>query len=148
MMADARVLTACRTLALARGAAAAAAAAAPRDTSLARDNDNVQPARGGAPRPPESLSAVQLVALSALRVLAILGDNESLSAGLCMGIGRQIPFKVQQQRGVRVLSVDGGGVKGIASIRMLKELEEMCGRPLYEEFDLIVGASAGGIIVR
>ena len=45
-----------------------------------------------------------------------------------------------------VLSLDGGGVKGIYSIGFLKELELIINKKLYEVFDLIYGTSTGAII--
>jgi patatin-like phospholipase/acyl hydrolase len=46
---------------------------------------------------------------------------------------------------IRVLAVDGGGVRGILPVRVLVALEEMTGRPTAELFDVLVGTSIGGI---
>ena len=46
----------------------------------------------------------------------------------------------------RILSVDGGGIRGIVSAQILKYLEEKVGRPLHEYFDLISGTSTGSIV--
>jgi patatin-like phospholipase/acyl hydrolase len=46
----------------------------------------------------------------------------------------------------RVLSIDGGGLRGIVPLMILKRIEEMSGKQIYELFDLIVGTSTGGII--
>lgn len=46
----------------------------------------------------------------------------------------------------RVLSLDGGGAKGFYTLGVLKEVEAMVGKPLYQCFDLIFGTSTGGII--
>ena len=52
-----------------------------------------------------------------------------------------------QQRAVRrVLSVDGGGVRGIIPALVLAHLERQMGAPASELFDLIVGTSTGGIL--
>ena len=45
----------------------------------------------------------------------------------------------------RVLSFDGGGVRAIAGIIFLKELEAATGKPIFDMFDMFVGTSAGGI---
>lgn len=47
---------------------------------------------------------------------------------------------------VRILSIDGGGVRGIIPATVLATLERIAGRPVHELFDLISGTSTGGII--
>ena len=44
-----------------------------------------------------------------------------------------------------LLSIDGGGVRAVASVLFLKRLEEALSMPLYEKFDFFVGTSAGAI---
>ena len=48
----------------------------------------------------------------------------------------------------KILSIDGGGIKGIFPAGILTYLEENClaGRPIGDYFDLITGTSTGGII--
>jgi uncharacterized protein len=46
----------------------------------------------------------------------------------------------------RILSLDGGGSKGIYTLGVLSELEVALGRPAHEHFDLIYGTSTGAII--
>jgi predicted acylesterase/phospholipase RssA len=46
----------------------------------------------------------------------------------------------------RILTLDGGGAKGFYTLGVLKEIEAMIGRPLWERFDLIFGTSTGAII--
>lgn len=45
-----------------------------------------------------------------------------------------------------ILSLDGGGMRGILTIQLLKKLEEVAGIPCYELFDMVSGTSTGGII--
>jgi calcium-independent phospholipase A2-gamma len=55
-------------------------------------------------------------------------------------------LKPPNGRGVRILSLDGGGIRGLACIRMLREIERQTGRPIYDLFDFIVGTSSGGVL--
>lgn len=49
--------------------------------------------------------------------------------------------------GVRVLSLDGGGVKGLSSAHIIAALEARLDEtPLYRYFDLVAGTSTGSII--
>lgn len=46
----------------------------------------------------------------------------------------------------QILSLDGGGVRGIFTAAMLAGLEKDLGGPVLRHFDLVVGTSTGGII--
>jgi len=46
----------------------------------------------------------------------------------------------------RILTLDGGGSRGIYTLGILNELEQLLGSPLYKHFDLIYGTSTGSII--
>ncbi len=45
-----------------------------------------------------------------------------------------------------ILSLDGGGMRGILTIQLLKKLEEVAGIPCYDLVDMVAGTSTGGII--
>ena len=65
-----------------------------------------------------------------------------------MGIWNNI-FKKERQAEERfVLSIDGGGIRGIIPARVLARLAEKTddGIPFYAHFDLIAGTSTGGLI--
>jgi patatin-like phospholipase/acyl hydrolase len=49
-------------------------------------------------------------------------------------------------RPFRILSLDGGGVRGAFTASVLAALERETGRAVADHFDLIVGTSTGGII--
>jgi patatin-like phospholipase/acyl hydrolase len=46
----------------------------------------------------------------------------------------------------RVLSIDGGGIRGLIPALVLAELERQTGRAIADCFDLIAGTSTGGIL--
>ena len=46
----------------------------------------------------------------------------------------------------RILSIDGGGIKGIYSAALLAKLEELTDKKITDCFDLITGTSTGGLI--
>ena len=46
----------------------------------------------------------------------------------------------------RVLSIDGGGIRGIIPALVLAHLEQHTGKPCSELFDLMVGTSTGGML--
>jgi patatin-like phospholipase/acyl hydrolase len=64
------------------------------------------------------------------------------SGTLSLGVPerRNVPFAM------RVLSIDGGGIRGIVPATVLAALEERTGRPVCDLFDLIGGTSTGGIL--
>ena len=47
---------------------------------------------------------------------------------------------------VKILAIDGGGIRGIIPALVLAEIEERTGRHVAELFDLIAGSSTGGIL--
>ena len=61
---------------------------------------------------------------------------------------RREPLPWPDDRTFRILSLDGGGIKGIFPAGILAYLEENClnGQPIGNYFDLIAGTSTGGII--
>jgi patatin-like phospholipase/acyl hydrolase len=48
---------------------------------------------------------------------------------------------------MRVLSIDGGGIRGIIPALVLAEIERRSQKRIFELFDLIAGTSTGGILV-
>lgn len=53
-----------------------------------------------------------------------------------------------EQDPLRILCIDGGGIKGLVPAIIIKELQAKCfgGQPISQVFDLVCGTSTGGII--
>lgn len=62
------------------------------------------------------------------------------------GANTNIYQTVEKDISLKILSLDGGGAKGIYSLGILKEVEALVGHSLCEEFSLIYGTSTGAII--
>jgi hypothetical protein len=78
------------------------------------------------------------VCKAAIRALAILGENEYLR--------RAVKGRPVAKQGLRILSMDGGGMRGLATVQMLRRIEQGTGRRIHEMFDLICGTSTGGML--
>ena len=53
---------------------------------------------------------------------------------------------IEQEKDCKlVLSLDGGGVRGLATVIFLKELEKASGKKIFDLFDFFIGTSAGGL---
>lgn len=74
------------------------------------------------------------------------GRPEPRSAG--SKTTRRIPLNWPADRDFRILSIDGGGIRGIFPAAVLAGLEEryLGGRSVADYFDIITGTSTGGII--
>src|SRR4051812_20174888 len=70
---------------------------------------------------------------------------ERRSAGAIQTKRRKLHWPAE--RDFRILSLDGGGIKGLYTAALLVRLEDaLGGRSIASQFDLIVGTSTGGII--
>jgi hypothetical protein len=47
---------------------------------------------------------------------------------------------------IKILCLDGGGIRGLALVQMLQEIEKKTNKKLTDSFDLISGTSTGGLI--
>jgi uncharacterized protein len=73
-----------------------------------------------------------------------MGRGRSLDEVIALGETLQSELTAGGVR--RILSIDGGGIKGVFPAAFLADLEERIGQPIGEYFDLIAGTSTGGII--
>ena len=47
---------------------------------------------------------------------------------------------------VTILSIDGGGIRGLIPAKVLAEIEARTAKPIFELFDLVAGTSTGGLL--
>jgi len=47
---------------------------------------------------------------------------------------------------IKILSIDGGGIRGIIPALLMADIEQRTGKPIAEMFDYIAGTSTGGIL--
>lgn len=62
-----------------------------------------------------------------------------------LGVNRFKP-RMPGQKGLRILSIDGGGTRAIMAFEALKQLKRATGCEIHELFDIIGGTSTGAIV--
>uniref|UniRef100_A0AC35U5S4 PNPLA domain-containing protein n=1 Tax=Rhabditophanes sp. KR3021 TaxID=114890 RepID=A0AC35U5S4_9BILA len=65
-------------------------------------------------------------------------------ARMCLSLCGYSP--VLDTRGIRILSIDGGGTRGMMGLTILAAIEKAAGKKIYELFDHITGVSTGAIL--
>ncbi|XP_076161637.1 85/88 kDa calcium-independent phospholipase A2-like [Ptiloglossa arizonensis] len=83
----------------------------------------------GPPQPPKAVPRTVLD-----QMLHVAGMDKMASQG-----NKQI-------KGGRLLSLDGGGIRGLVLVQTLLEIESVLKKPIVECFDWIAGTSTGGIL--
>jgi patatin-like phospholipase/acyl hydrolase len=76
----------------------------------------------------------------------IFGDNNTTHQIVDTNKKDIQTFNTKERKYVKILCLDGGGLRGITYIRILQELEKKLGGPIRDYFDLIVGTSSGSIV--
>lgn len=54
--------------------------------------------------------------------------------------------QVEVTEKVRLLAMDGGGIRGVAVAKILSAMEHSIGEPIHQAFDTVVGTSTGGLL--
>jgi Leucine-rich repeat (LRR) protein/predicted acylesterase/phospholipase RssA len=68
------------------------------------------------------------------RLLSIYGVHDFRSTPL------------RKRRGIRILALDGGGVKALVTLELLKKIEAITGHRIVDMFDVIAGTSTGAAL--
>ncbi|NHA32764.1 hypothetical protein AXF43_25230 [Bacillus paranthracis] len=55
-------------------------------------------------------------------------------------------WQTKEPNTFKILSIDGGGMKGVIPSQYLQKIEHIIGEPIHQHFDLLTGTSTGGII--
>lgn len=79
------------------------------------------------------------------KILAVLLSVIALSAYSATGLTEQVITKSPTAKTI-ILSIDGGGIKGVIPAIIIQQIELSLGKPSYRLFDIIGGTSTGGII--
>ncbi|SOV18400.1 patatin-like phospholipase, putative [Plasmodium sp. gorilla clade G2] len=77
-------------------------------------------------------------------VIYNLNDKEYISFDKFKNI--VIDLKKKKKRKLRILCLDGGGIRGLLSIEILKYINSNLNKNIFEYFDIICGTSTGAII--
>ncbi|XP_056596141.1 calcium-independent phospholipase A2-gamma-like isoform X1 [Triplophysa dalaica] len=75
-----------------------------------------------------------------------LESDASLKAAVREALALSGYIEPVKNRGIRILSIDGGGTRGLLALQALHRFEELSGRPIYQLFDYICGVSTGAIL--
>lgn len=62
----------------------------------------------------------------------------------CLTLANYVP--TPRGKGIRLLSIDGGGMRGLISINALRRIENLVGEPIHTLFDYMCGVSTGAVI--
>ncbi|XP_031720487.1 calcium-independent phospholipase A2-gamma-like [Anarrhichthys ocellatus] len=90
------------------------------------------------------------VAVKEQVIPCLLRLNQASDPGLRAAVREALALvgyhKPVKGRGIRILSIDGGGLRGLVALQTLHKLEALTGKPIYKLFDYICGVSTGAIL--
>ncbi|XP_051913954.1 calcium-independent phospholipase A2-gamma-like isoform X2 [Hippocampus zosterae] len=96
--------------------------------------------------PRKALMWQEKTAVTLLRQRRFYRDNQDLQTAIREAlalIGYVDPVK---GHGIKVLSIDGGGTRGVVPLQVLKLLEAQTGKKIHQLFDYICGVSTGAVL--
>uniref|UniRef100_A0A8D3A6Y1 PNPLA domain-containing protein n=1 Tax=Scophthalmus maximus TaxID=52904 RepID=A0A8D3A6Y1_SCOMX len=90
------------------------------------------------------------VAVKEKVIPCLLRLMQASDPGLRAAVGQALVLvgyhKPVKGRGIRILTIDGGGLRGLLALQTLQQLETLTGKPIYKMFDYICGVSTGAIL--
>jgi len=96
--------------------------------------------------PSTRITAFKQDAIGELLNLKDTVDAENTRKALKMTLAMLGHVDVPKDRGLRILSLDGGGCRGAVSVEILEQLTKLCGEPVHKLFDYICGVSTGALL--
>lgn len=91
-------------------------------------------------------TCVKTGAISILLRLRERSEDPSLSASARQVLSLLGYSDPPRGQGIRILSIDGGGIRGVVILELLTKLQSLTGQPVHQMFDLICGVSTGAIL--
>ncbi|XP_055595813.1 calcium-independent phospholipase A2-gamma-like [Uranotaenia lowii] len=96
--------------------------------------------------PSEKAFAIEEGAIDLLRILE-QGTDQQIVEQARLGLALLGYVPPPPGPGLRILSLDGGGVRGIIIMELLRRLEKLTGKKIFDLFDMVCGVSTGAILV-
>lgn len=97
--------------------------------------------------PDERQTAMKHGLLSVLLKMQLNTSSELTQSEISQALSLIGYVQPPRGRGVNILTIDGGGTKGLVALQTLREIERHCGKPIYKLFDYVCGVSTGSLIL-
>lgn len=89
---------------------------------------------------------LSIARIDASGAIGIFGEMTPYTSPSITPVSTTAPLVGTPEQPIRLLSLDGGGIRGIIELYFLREIERRIGKPIGELFHLVAGTSIGAII--
>ncbi|CAD5215806.1 unnamed protein product [Bursaphelenchus okinawaensis] len=73
-------------------------------------------------------------------------EHQAIFEEMIEFLNKMIEQKKENNKKLCVLSLDGGGIRGLVIVQILLEIERVMGEPIFPYFDWIAGTSTGALV--